>query len=229
MADERTDVFEQEDQVPLERRRVFIAPYVSTLFKDREAHAPKTAELLETCIEAVHGNVAVYFPSFSMMEELTDRWTLEGRHVMRQPRKLLASERADWLGQLHTTEGYVVLAAVLGGVFAEGIDLPPGSLDAVFVTGPALPPVGLERDLLKEHYEATFEQGHRYASLIPGLTKVVQAAGRLHRRPTDRGAILLVGRRFRWRDVRSLLPDSWYAEVVEDPAAALRDFYTEEA
>jgi DNA excision repair protein ERCC-2 len=224
----RTDYYEQPDEVSLERRRVVVAPYVSTLFKDREAHAPMTASLLQECIEAVPGNVAVYFPSFSMLEELTDRWSLEGRSVMRQPRQLLAAERDAWLDQLITSKTPVVLAAVLGGVFAEGIDLPAGSLDAIFVTGPALPPVGLERDLLKAHYEETFEQGHLYASLIPGLTKVVQAAGRLHRRPTDRGAILLVGRRFRWRDVRSLLPDSWYAEVVEDPVMALRDFFAEE-
>ena len=63
--------------------------------------------------------------------------------------------------------------------------------------GPALPPVGLERDLLQEHYEGRYGQGFRYASLVPGMTRVVQAAGRLIRRLEDRGVVVLLDRRFR--------------------------------
>jgi len=118
-----------------------------------------------------------------------------------------------------------VLAAVLGGIFAEGVDPPPGALRAVFIVGPGLPPVGLERDLLREHYEERFGDGWLHASLVPGMIRVVQAAGRLVRRPEDRGVVVLVGRRFRWREHQALLPADWSPTLVEDPAPSLRAFF----
>ena len=95
----------------------------------------------------------------------------------------------------------------------------------VLVVGPGLPPVGLERDLIRSYCEERFGQGFQYASLIPGMTRVVQAAGRLIRRPTDRGVVVLIGRRFRWRDYASLLPVNWNVAIAEDPSEGIRQFW----
>ena len=135
------------------------------------------------------------------------------------------ARRREVLERLSQPGPPCVLAAAMGGVFAEGIDLPPGALSAVFVVGPALPPVGLERDLLSAHYESRYGQGFRYASLVPGMTRVVQAAGRLIRRPEDRGVVVLLDRRFRWREYLELLPDGWEVDVVDDPTAEIRTFF----
>lgn len=213
---------------PPERRLVLIAPRVSTAWEDRVAHAPATAALLSACVAAVPGNVAVYFPSFAMLDDLSARLDLPGRELLVQPRGLAEADRASWLGRLSDAPRPVVLAAVLGGIFAEGVDLPAGALSAVFVCGPGFPPVGLERDLLQAFYEDRYGAGFLYASLVPGLTRVVQAAGRLIRRPEDRGAVMLVDRRFRWRDVGALLPDAWDVEVPNDPAARLAAFFAEQ-
>ena len=40
-----------------------------------------------------------------------------------------------------------------------------------------------------------FGQGFDYAYLFPGMSRVVQAAGRVIRAPEDRAAVVLVGRR----------------------------------
>ena len=114
---------------------------------------------------------------------------------------------------------------MLGGVFAEGIDLPPGALSLVVVLSPALPPVSLERELLKDHFERRYGQGFLYASVVPGMTRVVQAAGRLHRRPEDRGVILLVDRRFRWREYNALLPPEWRPSFEVEPVPAIGEFF----
>ncbi|MEZ4322620.1 MAG: helicase C-terminal domain-containing protein [Myxococcota bacterium] len=212
---------------PPERQLVVLAPRVSTAFKDRIAHAPATAELVADCIAQVPGNVAVYFPSFAMLGDIAARWSFEDREVLVQPRELAEADRAAWLGRLGSEGKPVVLAAVLGGIFAEGVDLPAGALSAVIVCGPAFPPVGLERDLLQGFYEARYDAGFLYASLVPGLTRVVQAAGRLIRRPEDRGAIVLVGRRFRWRELAGLLPETWEIEVPEVPAVRIATFFAE--
>lgn len=221
---DRLDVVRVPSPFPVEHRRVLVAPRVSTMYRDRAAHAGATAALMARCIEAVDGNVAAYFPSFEMLEDIAGRWELDGRELLQQGRAMREEERADWLARLGAAGPPVVLAAVLGGIFAEGIDLPAGALSAVLVAGPALPPVGLERDLLRNYYEERFGEGFRYASLIPGMTRVVQAAGRLIRRPEDRGVIVLIGRRFRWRDVRDLLPDDWTPEIAADPSADLARF-----
>ena len=91
--------------------------------------------------------------------------------------------------------------------------------------GNGRPPVGLERDLLSDWYERRYGEGFRYASLVPGMTRVVQAAGRLVRRPEDRGVVVLIGRRFRQEDARALLPDDWDVEVADDPAPSVAAFW----
>lgn len=211
---------------PAARRAVLLAPWVSTRFRDRRAHADRTARLLTDLVTHTPGNVAVYFPSFAMLDDLAPRLAPADHTVLVQPRGLSEADRAAWLARLSDPRERLVLAAVLGGIFAEGVDLPPGALSAVAVVGPALPPVGRERDLLRAYYDERFGEGFRFASLVPGMTKVVQAAGRLVRRAEDRGTIVLVGQRFRWRDHRALLPADWSPQVPVDLGAALDAFWS---
>ena len=114
---------------------------------------------------------------------------------------------------------------MLGGVFSEGIDLPAGALSGVIVVGPSLPAVGLERNRIQQWCEESYGDGFAYAYLIPGMARVVQAAGRLIRRPEDRGVVVLVGRRFGWRAYRSLLPEDWRPLRAQDPVDAVGQFW----
>jgi DNA excision repair protein ERCC-2 len=181
--------------------------------------------LIGACLSKVPGNVAIYFSSYAMRDDIMARVDLGGRRLLSQPHDLDPSDRDAWLEPLRSSKKPVVLAAVLGGVFAEGIDLPHGALHGVFVVGPGFPPVGLERDLLRAHYESRYGEGHRYASQIPGLTRVTQAVGRLIRRPEDRGIVVLFGRRFRWREVQTLLPEAWGMQIAEDPVRRIEQFF----
>ena len=67
----------------------------------------------------------------------------------------------------------------------------------------------VENDLLKEIYDKQFEEGYRYAYLYPGIARVLQAAGRVIRSETDKGAVLLIDSRWYDREHRSLLPQHW--------------------
>jgi DNA excision repair protein ERCC-2 len=221
---DRLDVVSVPSPFPRENRRILVAPRVSTAWRDRETHAGPIAKLVQQCVEAVPGNVAVYCSSFAVLDDLARRWELPDHEILLQRPGMDDALRADALARL-STPGRKVLGAVLGGVFAEGIDLPPGALSAIVVVGPALPPIGLERDLLHEWYERLYGRGFLYGSLVPGLTRVVQAAGRLVRRSEDRGVIVLVDRRFRWREVGALLPPEWDVEVTAHPADAVREFF----
>lgn len=224
----RHDVLRVSSPFPQAHRKVLLAPRISTVYRDRVDQAPGTAQLLESCLAAVPGNAAVYFSSFAMLRDISARWSLEGREVLVQEPGMTEVRRRAWLERMGQPGPPVVLAAVLGGIFAEGIDLPEGALRAVFVLGPALPPVGLERDLLRDYYQTQYGAGFQYASLVPGMTKVIQAAGRLIRRPEDRGTVVLLGKRFRWRDYRTLLPEDWSPEIPDDPAEAITGFWAED-
>ena len=56
---------------------------------------------------------------------------------------------------------------------------------------------------------ALFGAGYDYTYLYPGLQKVVQAAGRVIRTPSDEGVVHLMDDRFGQAQVRALLPHWW--------------------
>lgn len=101
---------------------------------------------------------------------------------------------------------------VMGGLFAEGIDLTADRLIGAAIIGPGLPQVNPEQNLLKEHFDAdeeTHGQGFQYAYTYPGMAKVLQAAGRVIRTINDHGVILLLDERFRWSEYLRILPSDW--------------------
>jgi DNA excision repair protein ERCC-2 len=112
--------------------------------------------------------------------------------------------------------------AVLGGAFGEGIDLVGEDLSGAIVVGVGLPAICAERELIRDHFartEGSRDAGFEFAYLFPGIGRVLQAAGRVIRSETDRGAIVLVGQRFAEPRFSRLLPPEWGA------IASVRDEY----
>jgi len=213
---------------PVENRAVVLATRVSTAWKDREGHRVRTGELVRDLLASIPGTVAVYYPSYAMLRSIAPLCEMGDRESILQEPGLADEQRVGLVNRLSDTSRSCVLHAVLGGIFAEGIDLPGGVLKAVVVVGPALPPVGLERDLLRRWCEERYGQGFGYAFLVPGMSKVVQAAGRVVRGPEERGMVVLLGRRFGWRDYRALLPEDWIYELGADPVSQVEGFFGEE-
>jgi Rad3-related DNA helicase len=90
----------------------------------------------------------------------------------------------------------------------------------------------IETRLLQTYYEERFERGFEFAFVVPGMTRVVQAAGRLIRSAEDIGVIALLDRRFLDRPYVDRLPADWRAggepaALGGDLVAAARDFFAE--
>ena len=98
---------------------------------------------------------------------------------------------------------------VMGGIFAEGIDLKRESLIGAIVVGTGLPQISNEREILKNFYQNNEGKGFEYAFLYPGMNKVLQAAGRVIRTMEDRGVILLLDERFLRQEYQALFPREW--------------------
>ena len=91
-------------------------------------------------------------------------------------------------------------------------------LHGVVVVSPALPQVRFEQERMRLYFEERYGRGFEYAYVIPGMTRVVQSAGRVIRSETDVGVIALVCRRFLQNPYRRFLPSHWYDESPEELA-----------
>ena len=77
-----------------------------------------------------------------------------------------------------------------------GIDFYGDRLVGAVIVGVGLPKVNRRQELLREYYEKERGDGFSFAYRFPGMNKVMQAAGRVIRSETDRGAVLLIDSRF---------------------------------
>ena len=204
---------------------VLVVPTVTTAFRHRSRDRAATAAVISEAARAVPGNVAVFFSSFALLEDLAPLLDLGGRPCWVQSRGMGEAARRDLLDAL-AIGGEQVLLAVLGGVFSEGVDLPGRGLLGAVIVGLGLPSVGLERKLLQDWYEARYGQGFRYAYQVPGLARVVQPAGRVIRTPEDRGVVVLVDRRFLLNEIVEFFPPEWAPVRAPKPGPLIEAFWT---
>ena len=227
----RTAFVSVSSPFPARHRRVVIDASVATTWRERPANYGKIAERLGAFAGAVPGNCLALFPSYRFLAEVAGRLRADGKRVLIQERTAGDREREAILDTLRSALlGDVLLMAVAGGVFAEGVDYPGEMLKAVAVVGPCLPALNLEQQLLREYYDQRFERGFEYAFVVPGMTRVVQAAGRLIRSADDTGVIALLDQRFLRNPYRVHLPSDWLPpeglrELTGDPARAAREFF----
>jgi DNA excision repair protein ERCC-2 len=121
---------------------------------------------------------------------------------------------------LSAGEGPVMVFAVQGGTFSEGVDYPGESVIGAFVVGPPLPNYDLEREEMRKYYEERYQAGFDFAYVIPAMSKAVQAAGRVIRSESDRGLIVLMDGRFVQPAYSRAMPSDWFekspTEMVSD-------------
>lgn len=184
---------------------------VSTRWRDRQASVAPIAELIAREYHAQPGNYLAFFSSFDYLQQVADALALHDPAVAqwRQARQMGEADRAAFLDRF-APDGSGIGFAVLGGVFAEGIDLPGTRLIGAFIATLGLPQVNPVNEEMRRRLDASFRgAGYDYTYLYPGLRKVVQAAGRVIRTPADRGSVHLIDDRFGRPEVRRLLPAWW--------------------
>jgi Rad3-related DNA helicase len=228
---DRTSSIALPPPFPPENRKVLIVPSVRTTYTARERNYGRIASLLAEMSDAHGGNDLVLFPSYRFLAQVASRMPDTRSRLLVQRPDLTAFERQQLLGALSSPPpGGTLLFAVSGGMYAEGVDYPGDLLSAVFVVSPALPQVSFERELLRRYFDENEEAGFDYAYLQPGMTRVVQAAGRLIRSERDRGVIALLCARFLEEPYASRLPRDWYDEspaelATRRPADEIREFF----
>ena len=150
--------------------------------------------------------------------------------TVRQERHMDQKARERFLDAFDESTSLRVGFCVLGGSFSEGVDLPGKRLIGVGIVGVGLPGISNERNLLKEYYDDTRESGYAYAYTYPGMNRVLQAAGRVIRRESDCGVIVLIDDRYATPQYQALFPDHWshiqYAGNALELANIVSDFWS---
>jgi len=195
----------QSDQL-----QVRVAHRISTRFRDRPASLIPIANLIADQFRERPGNYLAFFSSYDYLDQALK--TLRDQHpdltVWAQDRRMDEAARDAFLARFQTHSQGIGFA-VLGGAFAEGIDLPGNRLIGAFVATLGLPQMNPVNEQFKQRMAALFGNGYDYTYLYPGLQKVVQAAGRVIRTETDQGVVHLIDDRFARGEVKTLLPVWW--------------------
>jgi DNA excision repair protein ERCC-2 len=216
---------------PRSNRKIVVVPEVDTTYKRRADHYGRIAENVAEIADAGDGNFLALFPSYAFLREVAERMPPLQKRVMVQRNDMTDYERNAILDILRDRpkRGNLILA-VSGGMYAEGVDYQGDMLSGVMVVGPALPQVSFEQELLKAYYDEHYGAGFEFAYLIPGMTRVVQSAGRVIRSEHDVGVIALLCKRFTQESYTRYFPADWYEEsprelVSRKPANEVREFF----
>ncbi|MBQ9009025.1 MAG: hypothetical protein IJ088_06815 [Clostridia bacterium] len=181
---------------------------IDVRYRARQVNASRVAKAVETFLQENPGNTMVFFPSYAYLEIVADcfegREMPGGRLCLREQRGMTDEDRAEMLSCFGGDEEKVLLC-VLGGSFAEGIDLPGDRLKNVAVISTGMPTMDARIRAMQQYYQARGEDGFFYTMTLPGMIRVIQAAGRLIRTETDTGSLLLIDLRYGQRQTRSLL------------------------
>ena len=200
--------------------QVHIVREVSTRYGDRAASLAPIARLLAAQYQRQPGLYLAFFSSFEYLQQAADELAAHHPELpqWRQAQRMDEAERAAFLARF--TPGNAGIGfAVLGGVFAEGIDLPGSRLIGAFIATLGLPQVNPLNEALRRRQQAAFGAGYDYTYLYPGIRKVVQAAGRVIRTPDDQGSLHLIDDRFARPEVLRLLP-AWWAVPARQGASS---------
>ena len=191
---------------------LFVADWVSTKYRDRERSLRPVAELLKALLHGKRGNYLAYFPSYSYMNEVyrVFRELYPQVDTLLQTSGMTEEARGEFLEQFDVARPQTLLGfCVLGGIYAEGIDLRGERLIGTAIVGVGLPQVNAEQEILRTYYDRINGAGFPFAYQYPGMNKVLQAAGRVIRSEQDRGIVLMIDSRFSTASYRELFPLHW--------------------
>ncbi len=210
--EEGDPVLQLSSPFPSENLAVLIQDRIQTHYKGRAESLPDVVESIGNLVLARRGNYLVYFPSYRYLNDVLLQFNEQypAVAVLVQRPGMTEAERDDYLAAFSFEHGETQVGfAILGGIFGEGIDLVGERLIGAVIVGVGLPQLSVERDLIRDFFQARAMDGFGFAYTFPGMNRVLQAIGRVIRSETDRGVVLLIDARFGELRYRRLFPPWW--------------------
>ena len=200
---------------------------VDVSYSMRFQSAPKICHIIHTAASVKQGHYMVFLPSFEYLRLIVHEYKKTYFHdrILVQERDMRAGDRNAFLSRFRQEDGETLIGfCVLGGVFAEGIDLKGASLEGEIIVGTGFPPPSPEAQAQSAAYCNRELDGKNFAYTLPGFSRVLQAAGRVIRDENDRGFLILCDTRYFSEGIDALFPESWEdAKILERDADLKRE------
>lgn len=174
-------------------------------------------ERLKEIRAATDRNMAVFLPSYDALHKLSPY--LRGARSLIEVRGERQDDLMARLNAFKASRGGT-LVSVIGGRLSEGLDFPDEELELVVLVGLPYGKPSARSEALVRFYDRRFGRGWDWAVKVPMQRRLLQAAGRLIRTPTDRGVVILLDRRA--AALRDAFPD---LVVTSYPAEEARRFF----
>ncbi|UCD05314.1 MAG: ATP-dependent DNA helicase, partial [candidate division WOR-3 bacterium] len=214
---------------------VLVAGKISAMYKYREFTKDEVARMIAAMIDRQKGNYLVFFPSYDymkMVHAMFQRRRPQVELIMQEP-GMSEEQRDEFLMNFNARpDGYLTGFAVMGGFFAESIDLVGERLTGAAVVGVGFPQISVERELIRAYFDGQNGQGFAFAYQVPGMIKVLQAAGRVIRSEDDKGVVLFIDTRYTRPPYSLMFPEGWqplFVSSVEKAGILLQDFWKSES
>ncbi|MGA1822159.1 MAG: ATP-dependent DNA helicase [Thermoplasmatota archaeon] len=212
MARERRMERSYSSPFPRKNRLTLIDHSVTTAYTRRSpAMYRRISGNVSEIARAVPGNVAAFFPSYFMMNEIKDHLRVGNKSIIVEGKEMSRRQKAEILEDLRRKKwgSGGLLLAVMGGSLSEGVDYRDNLLSGVIVVGLPLAPPSLEVTSLRDLYRKKWGRikGDDYSYYYPAVNRIVQAAGRSIRSETDRSVIVLMEERLGHPRYLKFLPE----------------------
>tara|TARA_Y100000589_G_scaffold60118_1_gene50890 strand:- start:12795 stop:14720 length:1926 start_codon:yes stop_codon:yes gene_type:complete len=198
---------------PIANRPVLIANDVTSKFTERETSMSLIGEHVRAVIENTKGNVAIFAPSYSMLERVHSDFENLGwsrKRIIKEEQRMSKRRVEGMISTLYEQKdmGGVAIFGVLNGKLSEGVDYSDNILDALVCIGLPMAPPSAKQDALMEYFTDKFGRSRawKYVSLQPAVNSVLQALGRPIRKKEDRAIIVLLEKRMLERRVSDCMP-----------------------
>ena len=206
-----------------ERRPVLIAKDVTTRYNERsEVMWNRMRSHIQALIDGSEGHIAVFCPSYRLMEEIIGDVYFKGVKKRVESRDWSKDDIDKIVAELKTERSSgnrILLCGVFGARLSEGIDYNDGVLGSVVCIGIPNPPPSVLSNSLKQYIADKFgkENSWRYTVTQPAINAILQAMGRPIRSVEDRALILLLDKRNGDRTYTNCYPKSMMMNATNDP------------
>ena len=208
------EVIYEEYSSPFEndRRPVLLATDVTTKYSSRSSENTKRIrEHIHGVIRATPGHVAVFLPSYDMLEEIINEGSWPGRRVIVEEKNWSKFQVQNTLVQLKRSREQsqpCILAGVYNARLSEGIDYDENILDAVICIGIPMARPTASHQALRDYVSDRFGERNawKYSAAQPAINSILQAMGRPIRKAEDRAIVVILDKRVGDRGYRSCLP-----------------------
>ena len=221
---------------PTDHLCVAVCDGVSTRYEDRDKSYRAVMSYIAATVSAKRGNYMVYFPSYAYLEKVYALFKKKYptvKTVVQTPGMTYAEREAFIAAFTPDSKELQIGFCVLGGSFSEGVDLPGRCLIGAVIVGVGIPGLSNERNIMREYYDESRDlgdggggEGYAYAYTYPGMNHVLQAAGRVIRRPEDYGVVVLIDDRYAAEPYLSLYPEHWEQLSATGDAPSLYEYLT---